>query len=100
MASEFQAIDFHEYHRSELPELLKDGRGADAARSAEPLGSLAFRLSESGDAYTYEARDIADAVGSIDCLPAATAGRIRPGYRNEIEMRSCPRMTREVCCFD
>ncbi len=45
-------LDFHRYHRDELPALLRAGRGALAARGARPLGSLAFRLPE-GDAYTY-----------------------------------------------
>ncbi len=45
-------LDFHRYHREELPPLLRAGRGALAARGARALGSLAFRL-PGGDAYTY-----------------------------------------------
>jgi ectoine hydroxylase-related dioxygenase (phytanoyl-CoA dioxygenase family) len=45
-------LDFHRYHRDELPPLLRAGRGALAARGARRLGSLAFRL-PGGDAYTY-----------------------------------------------
>ncbi len=57
MAAEgFASIDFHAFHRDELPRRLADGRGAMAARSSREHGSLAFRL-ESGDAYTYAPRD-------------------------------------------
>ena len=45
-------LDFHRYHREELPPLLRAGRGALAASGARALGSLAFRLPD-GDAYTY-----------------------------------------------
>jgi len=45
-------LDFHHYHREELPPLLRAGRGALAASGARALGSLAFRLTD-GDAYTY-----------------------------------------------
>jgi hypothetical protein len=45
-------LDFHRYHREELPALLRAGRGALAAPGARALGSLAFRL-PGGDAYTY-----------------------------------------------
>jgi hypothetical protein len=45
-------LDFHRYHRDELPPLLRAGRGALAARGALRLGSLAFRLTD-GAAYTY-----------------------------------------------
>ena len=55
MASHFPSIDFHDYHRRELPELLKEGRGTDAAESARSLGSRAFRLSESGEAHCNDA---------------------------------------------
>src|SRR5262245_49078230 len=47
-----EPLDFHRYHRDELPALLRAGRGALAARGARALGSLAFRLT-GGDAYTY-----------------------------------------------
>jgi hypothetical protein len=47
-----EPLDFHRYHRDELPPLLRGGRGALAARGARRLGSLAFRLPD-GDAYTY-----------------------------------------------
>jgi len=49
-------LDFHRYHREELPPLLAAGRGALAASGARALGSLAFRLPE-GDAYTYVPTD-------------------------------------------
>ncbi len=51
MAAE-SPLDFHRYHRDELPPLLRGGRGALAAKGARRLGSLAFRL-PGGDAYTY-----------------------------------------------
>src|SRR5262245_43270847 len=51
-AAAAEPLDFHRYHRDELPSLLAAGRGALAARGARRLGSLAFRLGE-GDAYTY-----------------------------------------------
>jgi hypothetical protein len=47
-----EPLDFHRYHREELPALLAAGRGALAAPGARALGSLAFRLPD-GDAYTY-----------------------------------------------
>jgi ectoine hydroxylase-related dioxygenase (phytanoyl-CoA dioxygenase family) len=50
------SLDFHRYHRDELPPLLRAGRGALAARGALRLGSLAFRL-PAGDAYTYLPQD-------------------------------------------
>jgi hypothetical protein len=45
-------LDFHRYHRDELPALLAAGRGRLAAPGTRGLGSLAFRL-PGGDAYTY-----------------------------------------------
>lgn len=57
------ALDFEAYHRERLPALLADGRGAQAARAVQHLGSLAFRL-EQGGAWTYRPRD-----GGIDLVP-------------------------------
>jgi hypothetical protein len=51
-AAASEPLDFHRYHREVLPELLRAGRGALAARGTRALGSLAFRL-PGGDAYTY-----------------------------------------------
>ena len=51
-----EPLDFHRYHREELPPLLRAGRGALAAHGARALGSLAFRL-PGGDAYTYLPND-------------------------------------------
>jgi hypothetical protein len=48
----FEPLDFHSFHTEELPRLLGDGRGAEAARACRNLGSLAFRRTEGG-AYTY-----------------------------------------------
>jgi hypothetical protein len=48
----FPSLDFHAFHRDELPLRLTDGRGASAARAAAKLGGPAFRL-PSGDAYGY-----------------------------------------------
>jgi Phytanoyl-CoA dioxygenase (PhyH) len=48
----FQAIDFDDYHRVQLPALLDDGRAEYVGRAAAALGSIAIRLRE-GAAYTY-----------------------------------------------
>lgn len=37
-------LDFHRFHREELPALLAAGRGALAAPAAQRLGGIAFRL--------------------------------------------------------
>ena len=63
MAESFEALDFHEFHRSELPRRMAKGYGALAAPGAEPLGALAFHIAESGAAYTYRARE-----GSIEVI--------------------------------
>ena len=55
MADPFEPLDFHRFHREELPERLRFGNGALAAPGARGLGSLAFRL-PSGDAYSYVPR--------------------------------------------
>jgi Phytanoyl-CoA dioxygenase (PhyH) len=52
MTAAFPPVDFHWFHREELPRRLDAGHGALAARGARRLGSFAFRL-PSGDAYTY-----------------------------------------------
>ncbi len=48
----FQDLDFHEFHRRELPERLAAGNGAMAGRACHRYGSLALRLPD-GSAYTY-----------------------------------------------
>ena len=48
----FEPLDFHRFHREELPRRLRAGNGALAARAAGALGSLAFRLPD-GAAYCY-----------------------------------------------
>ncbi len=48
----FEDLDFHEFHRRELPRRLAEGNGATAARAVARLGGLAFRL-PGGAAYTY-----------------------------------------------
>jgi hypothetical protein len=45
-------LDFHRFHREELPALLAAGRGALAAPAAQRLGGIAFRLPD-GAAYSY-----------------------------------------------
>jgi hypothetical protein len=50
-----EPLDFHRFHREELPERLRLGHGALAARGARNLGPLAFRLPDGG-AYTYVPR--------------------------------------------
>ncbi len=52
MPAGFEDLDFHEFHRAELPRRLAAGNGALAAAGASSAGPLAFRLSEGG-AYTY-----------------------------------------------
>jgi hypothetical protein len=52
----FAEIDFHRFHREELPRRIAAGRGALAAPGARGLVSLAFRLPD-GSAYTYAAAD-------------------------------------------
>ncbi len=52
MPTGFDDLDFHEFHRADLPRLLAAGNGALAATGAPRAKPFAFRLSE-GDAYTY-----------------------------------------------
>ena len=52
MAHGFETLDFHDFHRTELPRRLAAGHGALAAPALGQLGALAFRLPD-GDAYTY-----------------------------------------------
>lgn len=63
MAAAFPEIDFHDFHRRTLPELLADGRGVLATRTnLGSAGPLAFRLPD-GAAYTYVPRE-----GSMDVV--------------------------------
>ncbi len=64
MTQGFETLDFHEFHRAELPRRLDQGNGELAAANAASLGSLAFRLSDGDGAYTYVARGTA-----IEVLP-------------------------------
>lgn len=50
--SGFQDLDFHAFHREELPKRLAGGNGAKALPAARRLGGLAFRLAD-GSAYSY-----------------------------------------------
>jgi len=59
MPAGFPSLDFHEFHRRDLPERLARGHGALAAPAAQPLGSLAFRLGDGGS-YTYVPPDAGD----------------------------------------
>lgn len=53
MADAFPRLDFHDFHRHELPRRLAAGHGAlAAADDLERVGPLAFRIQEGG-AYTY-----------------------------------------------
>ncbi len=61
--SGFADLDFHGFHRTELPRWLAAGNGAMAARGVRGLGGLAFRLPD-GAAYSYVPRD-----GEIAVLP-------------------------------
>ena len=58
-------LDFDAYHRDELAGLIAAGRGPLAAPAAERLGPLAFRIAETGAAYTY--------------TPERGSVRLRPG---------------------
>ena len=71
-----EPLDFHRYHREELPALLRAGRGALAARGARALGSLAFRL-PGGDAYTYRPSD-AEIEVAAGCDSADTVIELAP----------------------
>ena len=59
----FANLDFHGFHRTELPRRLAAGNGAMAARGVSDLGGFAFRLPD-GAAYTYLLHD-----GEIEVLP-------------------------------
>jgi len=52
----FAPVDFHAYHRDELPEKLRAGGGEAAAPGLLGLEGLAFQL-PTGDAYSYVPRD-------------------------------------------
>ncbi len=62
MSESFSQIEFGDFHRSELPQLLAAGNGALAAEQALAAGPLAFRL-PSGEAFTYVGRP-----GGVDIL--------------------------------
>ena len=65
-AAASEPLDFHRYHREDLPALLRAGRGALAAPGARALGGLAFQLPD-GAAYTYLPRDAeVDVVAGAD----------------------------------
>lgn len=48
----FADLDFHAFHRDELPRRIAAGNGSLAAPAVARTGSLAFRL-PNGDGYTY-----------------------------------------------
>src|SRR5437899_12929870 len=51
LPSGFPPVDFEDFHRRQLPELIAAGRGALAARAAQHLDRIA--LSVNGAAFTY-----------------------------------------------
>jgi ectoine hydroxylase-related dioxygenase (phytanoyl-CoA dioxygenase family) len=56
LVTAFERLDFHAFHRTDLPRRLAAGNGALAAADPlERIGALAFQLPE-GDAYTYQPR--------------------------------------------
>jgi hypothetical protein len=71
----FSPIEFHAFHREELPALLASGRQELVARAAAGLGSIALRLC-AGPAFTYRPHgggvgivpgdDVADTVIELD----------------------------------
>src|SRR4029453_11694716 len=62
-----EPLDFHRFHREELPRRLAEGNGSLAASGAGRIGRLAFPL-PAGDAYTYRPRE-----GGIDVVPGDEA---------------------------
>jgi hypothetical protein len=75
---------FHQFHREELPRRLAAGNGTLAARGAQRLRSLAFRL-PNGDAYTYVPRPDGIAVVAGDA-EADTVIELAPEiWRNVVE---------------
>jgi len=79
-------LDFDRFHREELPRLLAGGRGALAARGAERLGGLAFRL-PGGAAYSYLPR-----AGGVDVV----AGDERADTWVELEAELWATLLREL----
>jgi len=79
-------LDFERFHREELPRLLAAGRGALAARGAERLGGLAFRL-PGGAAYSYLPR-----AGGVDVV----AGDERADTVVELEAELWEHLVREL----
>jgi len=68
--SGFEDLDFHDFHRTELPRRIAAGHGARAAEAVARtgrIGTLALRL-PSGEAYTYAPED-----GSIRIVPGEDA---------------------------
>jgi ectoine hydroxylase-related dioxygenase (phytanoyl-CoA dioxygenase family) len=58
-----EPLDFHAFHRTELPRRLATGNGALAAIHGDREGSFAFRIS-GGDAYSYVPTE-----GGIEIVP-------------------------------
>ncbi len=52
MTAGYETLDFHDFHRVELPRRLNAGNGAIAARDVEKHGVLAIQLEEGGDTVT------------------------------------------------
>ena len=63
MTAGYETLDFHDFHRVELPRRLNAGNGAIAGRDVEKHGVLAIQLEEGGDTYAYVPRD-----GGIDIV--------------------------------
>ena len=61
----FPDLDFHAFHREELPGRLARGHGALAAPAASGLGGFAFRLPD-GAAFTYRSQGSGIAVEAGD----------------------------------
>ncbi len=78
MTAGFASIDFEDFHRVELPRRIAAGHGALAVAGARSVGALAFRLEETGEAYTY-----ARSGDSIEVRPGEADARTVVGLSRE-----------------
>jgi hypothetical protein len=74
----FEAIDFEDFHRSELPARIAAGNGKAAWLGVSDLPALGIRLQETGAAYTYRA-----ASGGVDVAAGDDAAEVVVALRSE-----------------
>ena len=67
LPSGFPEVDFDQYHRHQVPELLRNGRAAAVGRAAAHLAPLGLRLPD-GRAFTY-----VPTAGGLDVIPGDDA---------------------------